>query len=491
MSKQQIITIILISLVLMSISIIAFAQETTITFDQVVTGEITNDNPAVRYQFQGTAGDVISISMTATQQGLDSYLNLLDANGNVIFRDDDSGGNLNSLLGPFTLPADGVYTIEATRCCPPVGPQGSTGPYELRLMRTKLNVVSLDERITVDLTDAESSVAFALDADSVGDVLRIAASKIAGDADFFIEVRDPQGMNINGGGTFGEMTQFTVEPIIINQSGRYLINIRRQSTDQFGAPETDSVRLSFIVSQPTIQPLQLGETVSGVIDDQNPSAYYAFNATASDLLRMTGAETVGSQAFEVVLYGPDGFSITGAATPFTDTPGQFTVDPVQIFEGGQHLAIVRRISVEGPVVSGVSEYTFTISPSQTAFLQPGIEITDTVGGDQNFEKVFRFDGVEGQTIRITLRSVNNNYAPGLNVQGPGNGMPGFEPAFDMGMGGGGDSSFIVGMNGGIPATATYEVTLPATGTYLFRVNNGMFSPSGPLSGMFGLLVEVL
>jgi len=60
------------------------------------------------WQFQGAAGQTITIDVRSDE--FDTYMQLLDANGNKLGEDDDSGGNLNSRL-TFTLPATGMYQI--------------------------------------------------------------------------------------------------------------------------------------------------------------------------------------------------------------------------------------------------------------------------------------------------------------------------------------------------------------------------------------------
>lgn len=65
------------------------------------------------YEFEGQAGEEITISMTGTGN-LDAYLGLFDPAGEVIAEDDDSLGGLNAVI-TITLPQTGTYLIAATR----------------------------------------------------------------------------------------------------------------------------------------------------------------------------------------------------------------------------------------------------------------------------------------------------------------------------------------------------------------------------------------
>ncbi|NDJ74773.1 MAG: hypothetical protein GYB65_00825, partial [Chloroflexi bacterium] len=61
------------------------------------------------YIFSGAAGDSVTISLSSAE--FDTYLELLDADGNRVAADDDGGGNLDSRIEDFELPAAGEYTI--------------------------------------------------------------------------------------------------------------------------------------------------------------------------------------------------------------------------------------------------------------------------------------------------------------------------------------------------------------------------------------------
>ncbi|MDX1992878.1 MAG: hypothetical protein SF029_10830 [bacterium] len=70
------------------------------------------------YAFNATEGDVITISMTQTDESsvLDPYIVVMTAMGDVIARDDDSGEEvgLSSLITDLELPETGSYFILAT-----------------------------------------------------------------------------------------------------------------------------------------------------------------------------------------------------------------------------------------------------------------------------------------------------------------------------------------------------------------------------------------
>jgi hypothetical protein len=106
------------------------------SYDNTVQGTIGGDVAGGQYTFVGSAGDVISIGMTRDSGDLDPQIILLDADGNEVTRNDDSPGqeSRDALIEGFTLPADGTYTIIATRYQENVGL--SAGDYSLTLNKT-------------------------------------------------------------------------------------------------------------------------------------------------------------------------------------------------------------------------------------------------------------------------------------------------------------------------------------------------------------------
>lgn len=61
------------------------------------------------WNFSANAGDVVSISAVSEQ--FDTYLTLYDSNLNVLYEDDDSLGNLDSLISNYVLPTTGDYVV--------------------------------------------------------------------------------------------------------------------------------------------------------------------------------------------------------------------------------------------------------------------------------------------------------------------------------------------------------------------------------------------
>ena len=78
------------------------------------------------WSFYGNSGDSVTVSLYS--DAFDSYLELLDSNGNLLAQDDDSAGDLDSQIN-FVLPFSGTYQIKAHA----YNNGASTGAYTLTL----------------------------------------------------------------------------------------------------------------------------------------------------------------------------------------------------------------------------------------------------------------------------------------------------------------------------------------------------------------------
>ncbi len=469
---------VLVVMALLLTPVLAFAQDgQSIDFDQVVTGEITDDAPEVFYTFIGGAGDTITISMISTTDAsvtgrpLDTYLYLRDASGQDIAFDDDGGAGLNSLIGPFVLPADGTYTIVAAR----FGGEsniGNVGTYELVVSKVDIQSIGVDQTIIIDLNDS-SPAAFYYFEPAPNAVLSITGNIVQGDANtgVSVAVRTPDGQFINQN-FIQPASQMILEPVFTSM-GRVLLSLNREPMG--GSDLTlGVVQVVLTVRLVEANAFTLGDTVTGTLDDASPSFFYAFNANQGDLLRLEGDQLSGDATFEATLFGPNGFSISGGSPAWSGNQ-HILVDPILIDTTGQYMLMIRRFDVNtgpGGAIGQSVGFTVTLSATQTPILEAGVAVEGNVGGDTS-ERVYRYSGQQGQVVRVTLGG-GSGYTPSIDIQGPNMAQRG---------------SFIMNANSQYPGTLTFEFALPAAGEYIFRVHNGAFTEQGPQTGAFRLLLE--
>ncbi|MCY3935802.1 MAG: pre-peptidase C-terminal domain-containing protein [Chloroflexi bacterium] len=73
------------------------------------SGETTEENSIIAYSFSAQSGDILNATLHSPD--FDAYLVLLNAAGDEITMDDDSGPELDAHIADFTLPGSGEYTL--------------------------------------------------------------------------------------------------------------------------------------------------------------------------------------------------------------------------------------------------------------------------------------------------------------------------------------------------------------------------------------------
>jgi len=460
----------------------ALAQTSTpIAYGGSVEGQFTEGVTEIYYTFTGAAGDLIVAHMTASSTPFDSYLILQDPSGAQIAYNDDGGGNLNSMIGPFALPVDGTYTLVATRCCPGNIPSTGEGSFVVSLEQATAEPLTVEQALAFALVDAQQTLVYTFAVTEPG-VFWMHLSDLAGTGQVILNVLDLEGnIVLYDSRLVGvESPAPQPAPVYFSQPGNYLATLRIQPAsfdNTTTEPPSASGTLNAVALSTT--PIALSETVTGTLDDAQPFAVYTFDATQDQLLSIEGSSDAGGAPFDLLLYDPNGIQILYNST----SNDAFSYDPLQITLDGHYVAVARRAdNGQTPVDGTSSSYTFTVDLSGTQALISGQEVTGEVPLQNNvYEQVYRYDGVQGQRVRITLRSLDNQYAPGLYVNGPAvqTTTPN-EPN---------PANYNMNINSSTPGTATFEMELPISGVYLFRVANSTMSITSPFPGRYSLMIE--
>ena len=145
-----------------------------ITQDSPVIGELSNDQPFISYVYAAQANEIISVEMNAISGSLDTLLQVVDSNGNILDVNDDTIGSTNSLIANLQLLTDGDYTIVATRYWKEFG--GTEGEYQLSVSGATAEQLT-SEALNLNLPDGDIEVSILWDTN----------------ADLQLLVRDPIG----------------------------------------------------------------------------------------------------------------------------------------------------------------------------------------------------------------------------------------------------------------------------------------------------------
>jgi len=110
------------------------ADAVSIEYNGTMNGTITNETPSVRYAFFGEVNDLVTLRALRVNSDLDATLTLFNPSGQVISRDDDSGGAQNPLIDRLALPETGVYVIEVGRYSGTTASTTTTGVFTFSLV---------------------------------------------------------------------------------------------------------------------------------------------------------------------------------------------------------------------------------------------------------------------------------------------------------------------------------------------------------------------
>lgn len=203
-------------------------------------GEITNDSSVQFYSFEGKRDDVVNIRMNRLSGGLDAFLALLNPQQVEIATDDDSGGGKNALIEGYVLPADGTYTIIATRFDRAQGT--SVGKYRLQVdvignvfQNVPANIQRIDVNSSVigTITSAEPQVLYAF-LGRQSDVLTVTMNQIDGGLDPRVAILNSQRNPIISDDNSGGDQNALIKSFAVPSTGVYYLLATRATGSTTG-----------------------------------------------------------------------------------------------------------------------------------------------------------------------------------------------------------------------------------------------------------------
>lgn len=206
-------------------------------------GQLDDNRHRRYYQFAGQADERVRIHMLRAGGTLDPLLLLHDSRGRELAGDDDGGGGKNALIEDFRLPADGLYTIVATRF---EGAEGdSAGHYRLELMLPELvlaelppgtQLVNWNEPTASAINDASPAQFFAFQG-GAGDLVTITMDRRGGTLDAVLHLLDREQNLLVSDDDSGAGQNARIGDFALPADGIYLLRATRYSGDE-GATDT-------------------------------------------------------------------------------------------------------------------------------------------------------------------------------------------------------------------------------------------------------------
>jgi len=371
--------ILAILLLLILLTTVVIAQG-NINYGDTVTGELT---AGVRdeYTFSATAGDLVSISLTADE--FDTYLYLLGPNDTEIQFDDDGGVGFNSLISGFTIPETATYTIQAASF-----DDGGGGAYELTLRLQEAVALSYG-----DMFESEENVGIFSFEGRTGDVI-VASMTAASGQETTLNAIHPEGYNF-AFGAYIDNQNTRIGPIELTADGEYLLTANAESS------------FTLSLTRPEIVPITVGEPSVGKFTESSDTAYFSLLSEGGRVLdfNLDSGETLDT---ELALFSPFGFEIA-TSDPRRETGSDPSMEQVVVDEIGTYYVIVSN----DEAVAG--EFTLSVTESELPSLDDGPQVAKFNFDTNNH--IFTFDGTAGQAvdIRVNVDSQQEFSAPTIQL----------------------------------------------------------------------------
>ena len=285
-----------------------------IEYTQAVEGSLEPDHAFALYTFRGQQGDAVTISLNSWT--FNAYLSLLDASGNEIAWDDDSGGYPDALLGPVMLPQTGDYQIRASS-----NESEPRGTFTLRLEKVEVKTLGFGESADITFTERDPAAYFAFDG-KVGDVLNIVVNsdstldtrlRVRGVGDSYDLITDDD----SGAGFDPEISR-----LIIPHDNQYIIAV-----EPYAPGMTGTVRLTIEASP--LASLEDGtQTVS--LGSKRSRDVVTFEGRTGEQTRITVVVTNGRPDYLTIRITQKGEEITSISSSFV---GELSFMITTPFEG--------------------------------------------------------------------------------------------------------------------------------------------------------------
>jgi hypothetical protein len=311
-----------------------------------VTDTLTITSPVVVYSFEGSAGDIIAITMTSDV--VDSFLRMADSQGNLLMFDDDGGSRLNARIGPIMLPADATYLVVATTfdAVMSEGAEAELGAFTVTIDSYEAEPIRVPAQAQGELSEDAPLLVYSFEA-TMGDTLLVSLD--SEDFDTFLTVE--QTSNLNGltlsDDDSGSDTNSLIVPYIVPETGTYFAIVSNYGDESVG---------DFVlnISPLTAADIAYGDSEETALSRFSPVLIYSFSGTEGDVIEVT-VEAPDELDTTLTLLGPDGAQIAYNDDLVGRNPG---IQGLQLPQNGTYKVVVQ------PFVPGTTgDLTLTLAES--------------------------------------------------------------------------------------------------------------------------------
>ena len=477
-----------------------------ISYGQNRAGTLSDANYFDDYEFRGSAGDVITITMDRRMYSignLDPMLRLYDSSGRGLTENDDGGDGNNARINRYRLSRTGRYTIHALRYG-----SGQAGSYILRLRRDSTQPPTATRRPTRRPTSTpaperlydEQAKTGRLNANqNVYFRFRLSRDEFY---NFYLTISgsderpwiDLINCHYTGGGTYPDST---------SRRGQWeMLNLQAPCSEEvrigiFNPSTTGQVRYSLRMdrgraatatprptSTPRPQTISYGQTKTGSLSSSDWYDRYEFRAQAGDLISISMNRTSGGLDPQLDLRSSSGVYLIGN-NDRTSANNDALISNYLIADSGAYQIRARRRSGSGnyrltlskaePTATNTPRPTNTPLPTSTPTPE-SLAFGQTASGNlsaSDTADIYTFSAREGEVVTITLDRWSGDLDPELWLRRSGDSV--WQIDADSGSG---SSALIQDFR--IPASDNYEIAArrqSGSGTYRLQLSRAEPTPT--------------
>ena len=401
----------------------SFPIRSAVKSGQLAQGRVDDALPAERWTFDGKAGQVISLSATATSGDLDTYLTLEAPDKSTLAQNDDFNGT-NAAIPGVVLPVDGTYTIIVSR----VGTRGhgSAGNYDLHAdtlftlgtsAAKTASPISYGQRIvgSLDVNHPQSRWTFAARA---GDQVQVLLAHTSDDAPPQLSIEDPSGSSLISGVL--HVGQTTIDQYQLPTSGTFNIAVIRPINAR--ALYTPYALTLTLLSTATDSGPMVGgvlpadSSVIGQVTASRSANLWLLQAAAGQILTLDLAPLSGSVQPAIQVIEPGGQLLLQAVASADQRSGQNTqINGLTLPIGGLYALIVTPQQADQTGTYRLTSHLANIDPTLTArSITPNQPFQSTLSDLQPSER-WQFQASAGQVISAQLLAINSGWQPALQL----------------------------------------------------------------------------
>lgn len=271
-------------------------------YNEVVSGDLDNRTPSIRYLFEGLRGEYVTIRLDVTDGNLDPVLTLIDPAGKPVFIRDDALGDTRRIISQIQLADNGQYILVAARFGHQLG--STSGAFDLRIDRSGVSSASgsalrYGDTVVNTISDSQPEVYYTFRAVR-GDIISLTMLTNSGTLDPYLRIVNGARRILAENDDFEGVNTARILDYIVEDDGQYLIIATRygfaggktagsffltlERSDDSGAGNSPRVAIRLLP----------GQAVEGEIIADRSLIYYSFEARRDDVISLRMSRVSGT-----------------------------------------------------------------------------------------------------------------------------------------------------------------------------------------------------